>query len=237
MIRILICDDDRAFGDGLEKLLERCEIERRDEYEIRKVFSGEEALQALREGQWDALFLDIEMPGISGVEAGLRVREQLQNYGLKIVYVSSRPGYAMDLFRVNTFDFLIKPVSYESLEAVMDKLTRTLDRGGEMFVYHKKGQTARRRIGEILYFVSRLKKTEIVTDGGTDEFYAPLKEIYEQLKDRGFFYCHKSILVNYDRVKEFHYDRLVLDNGGELEISQAKRKEVRRMTGGMGMEG
>ena len=166
----------------------------------------------------------------------LRVREQLQNYGLKIVYVSSRPGYAMDLFRVNTFDFLIKPVAYEELEAVLDKLQKTLDRNGEMFVYRKKGQAVRCRLEDILYFESWLKKTIIVTRQKKDEFYAPLKDIYEELKDKKFFYCHKSILVNYDRVAEFHYDRLVLDNGKELEISQSKRKEVRRLSGEMGME-
>ena len=42
--------------------------------------------------------------------------------------------------------------------------------------------------------------------------------------------------MNYDRVAEFHYDRLVLDNGKELEISQSKRKEVRRLSSEMGME-
>ena len=42
--------------------------------------------------------------------------------------------------------------------------------------------------------------------------------------------------MNYDRVAEFHYDKLVLDNGEELEISQAKRKEVRKLSSEMGME-
>ena len=94
------------------------------------MFSGEQALDALAQGDWDVLFMDIEMPTINGVEAGKRVREQLQNYSLKIIYVSSRQEYAMDLFKVDTFDFLIKPVAYEELEAVLDKLQKTLDRNG-----------------------------------------------------------------------------------------------------------
>ena len=117
----------------------------------------------------------------------------------------------------------------------MDKLMNTLNRSGEMFVYHKKGQTARCKMEDILYFESQLKKTIIVTTQRTDEFYASLKDIYEELKDKRFFYCHKSILVNYDRVAEFHYDKLVLDNGEELEISQAKRKDVRKLSNEMGM--
>lgn len=235
-MRILICDDDPVFCDELERDLEQYEIIHRLEFEILKVFSGEQALDALAQGDWDVLFMDIEMPTINGVEAGKRVREQLQNYSLKIIYVSSRQEYAMDLFKVDTFDFLIKPVAYEELEAVLDKLQKTLDRNGEMFVYRKKGQAVRCRLEDILYFESWLKKTIIVTRQKEDEFYAPLKDIYEELKDKKFFYCHKSILVNYDRVTEFHYDRLVLDNGKELEISQSKRKEVRRLSGEMGME-
>ena len=235
-MRILICDDDPVFCDELERDLEQYEIIHRLEFEILKVFSGEQALDALAQGDWDVLFMDIEMPTINGVEAGKRVREQLQNYSLKIIYVSSRQEYAMDLFKVDTFDFLIKPVAYEELEAVLDKLQKTLDRNGEMFVYRKKGQAVRCRLDDILYFESWLKKTIIVTRQKEDEFYAPLKDIYEELKDKKFFYCHKSILVNYDRVAEFHYDRLVLDNGKELEISQSKRKEVRRLSGEMGME-
>jgi DNA-binding LytR/AlgR family response regulator len=225
-----------VFCDELERDLEKYEIIHRLEFEILKVFSGEQALDALAQGDWDVLFMDIEMPTINGVEAGKRVREQLQNYSLKIIYVSSRQEYAMDLFKVDTFDFLIKPVAYEELEAVLDKLQKTLDRNGEMFVYRKKGQAVRCRLEDILYFESWLKKTIIVTRQKEDEFYAPLKDIYEELKDKKFFYCHKSILVNYDRVAEFHYDRLVLDNGKELEISQSKRKEVRRLSGEMGME-
>ena len=235
-MRILICDDDPVFCDELERDLEQYEIIHRLEFEILKVFSGEQALDALAQGDWDVLFMDIEMPTINGVEAGKRVREQLQNYSLKIIYVSSRQEYAMDLFKVDTFDFLIKPVAYEELEAVLDKLQKTLDRNGEMFVYRKKGQAVRCRLEDILYFESWLKKTIIVTRQKEDEFYAPLKDIYEELKDKKFFYCHKSILVNYDRVAEFHYDRLVMDNGKELEISQSKRKEVRRLSGEMGME-
>ena len=235
-MRILICDDDPVFCDELERDLEQYEIIHRLDFEILKVFSGEQALDALAQGDWDVLFMDIEMPTINGVEAGKRVREQLQNYSLKIIYVSSRQEYAMDLFKVDTFDFLIKPVAYNELEAVMEKLMNTLNRSGEMYVYRKKGQTARCKMEDILYFESQLKKTIIVTRQKTDEFYASLKDIYEELKDKRFFYCHKSILVNYDRVAEFHYDKLVLDNGEELEISQAKRKEVRKLSGEMGME-
>lgn len=234
-MKVLLCDDNPVFCDELEKGLEQYEINHREEFIIQKVFSGEEALEKLKQEPWDVLFMDIEMPMVNGVEVGVRVREQLKNYSLKIIYVSSQSGYAMDLFKVNTFDFLIKPVDYADLEGVMDKLLNSLNRNGEMFVYKKKGQTVRCKLEDILYFESSLKKTVIVTKHKIDEFYSPLKDIYEELKENRFFYCHKSILVSYDRVAEFYYDKLVLENGEELEISQAKRKEVRQMISEMGL--
>ena len=88
MMKILICDDDELFSEDLEKKLEQYEINHRDEFDIHVVNHGEEALTKLKEEQWDVLFLDIEMPNINGVEVGTRVREQLQNYGLKIIYVA-----------------------------------------------------------------------------------------------------------------------------------------------------
>ena len=184
MMRILICDDDQLFSEDLEKKLEQYEINHRDEFDIHVVNRGEEALNRLQEEQWDVLFLDIEMPKINGVEVGTRVREQLRNYSLKIIYVSSQRGYAMDLFKVDTFDFLIKPVAYNDLETVMGKLMNTLNRGGEMFVYRKKGQIDRCRLEDILYFESQLRKTIVVTTQKEDEFYAPLKDVYEELKAR-----------------------------------------------------
>lgn len=235
-MKILICDDDVLFGQTLEKHLERYEITENKDFTIRVVNSGEEAWKNLTTESWDVLFLDIEMPLVDGVTIGVRVREQLKNYSLKIVYVSSNSSYAMDLFKINTFDFLIKPVEYHDVSGVLDKLFQCMDRSGEMYVYQKKGQRVRCRIEDILYFESDLKKTIIVTNDRKDEFYSSLSTVYNDLKDKDFFFCHRSILVNYNRVLEFYYDRLVLDNKEVLEISQAKRKEVRKMICERGMK-
>ena len=234
-MKILICDDNPEFCKELEKGLERYEIIHKEDFHIETVYSGEEVLKKLSEESWDVLFIDIEMPCISGVEVGIRVREQLRNYSLRIVYVSSNSNYAMALFKIVTFDFLIKPVEFEDVEEVMNKLVDSLSQKGEMFVYHKKGQVVRCKVKDILYFESNLKKTIVVTNKKTDEFYSSLRDVYDALQDKHFFYCHKSLLVNYDRVSEFYYDKLVLDNTEELEISQAKRKEVRKLISKLGI--
>lgn len=228
-MKILICDDDALFVEQIEKNLIKYEIEHKENFEIDKVDSGTKALELIQNQNYELLFLDIEMPELNGVEVGEHIRTVVQNYQLQIVYVSTQVGYALELFKNNPFDFLIKPVSYEKIEKVIDKLFSVMGRKNDLFTYQKKGQVCRVKVGDILYFESNLKKSILVTEDKTDEFYSSLKDIYEILKDKKFFYCHKSILVNYDHVSEFYFDKIVLDNGEELEISQAKRKEVRNI--------
>jgi len=228
-MKILLCDDNIVFCKELERHLETYEINHRENFHIKVVTSGDEVIECMKQEPWDVVFLDIEMPSTSGVEVGMLIREQLKNYNIRIIYVSAKSEYAMDLFRINTFDFLIKPVKYEDIAKVMDKLIVNISRREESYLYQKKGQTVRVKLENILYFESNLKKIQIVMDTGKDEFYSSLRDVYEQLKDKRFFLCHKSILVNYDRVSSFYYDRLEMDNGEELEISQAKRKEVRQL--------
>ncbi len=228
-MKILICDDDALFVEQIEKNLVKYEIEHKENFEIDRVNCGTKALEMIATKNYELLFLDIEMPELNGVEVGERIRTVVQNYQLQIVYVSTQVGYALELFQNNPFDFLIKPVSYEKIEKMMDKLFAVMGRKNDLFTYQKKGQVCRVKVGDILYFESNLKKSIVVTEEKSDEFYSSLKDIYEILKDKKFFYCHKSILVNYDHVSEFYFDKIVLDNGEELEISQAKRKEVRNI--------
>ncbi len=228
-MRILICDDNPVFGSVLEMQLEEYGRTRKEELQIVRVCAGREAVRRLKQEGYDVLFLDIEMPEQDGVETGRFIREELSNYGMEIIYISAKKGYAMELFKMNPFDFLLKPVSDQSLFGVMDRLMTALQAKGKIFTYRKKGQLVRRQIVDIFYFESLLKKTIIVTENGRDEFYASLKGVYEELRGKRFFYCHKSLLVNYQKVRDFHYDRLVMANGEVIEISQSKRKEVRQL--------
>lgn len=76
--------------------------------------SGSEALQRIRNGDFEILFLDIDMPGLSGIELA-----ELVPSDSRIVYITAYGNFALDGFRVNALDYLLKPVSYsEFLRAV-----------------------------------------------------------------------------------------------------------------------
>ena len=226
-MKILVCDDEQMFCDDLVHMLREYAEVKGFAIEVESVCSGIEAENRLKAAEYDLLFLDIEMKGLNGVILGKKIREEYQDYLLQIIYISSKQEYAMQLFRVRPFAFLIKPVLKERLFCVMDEFMRVREKQEELFIYRKKGSLHQCRVKNILYFESQEKKIIIHMLQGTDEFYAPLKEVSKSLADFHFFRCHHSFLVKYENVQAFYADHLILVNGERLEISQGKRSQVR----------
>ncbi|MEL7568552.1 MAG: response regulator [Dehalobacterium sp.] len=79
--------------------------------EIEVFFSGEKLYQFICEGAcFDIVFLDIELPKISGIDIGKKIRDEMHDETTKIVYISGKDSYAMGLFDVRPLNFLIKPI-------------------------------------------------------------------------------------------------------------------------------
>lgn len=86
-------------------------------------FDGDTLTEYLKkEKAPDILFLDIELPGMNGVEVGKYIRDILRNTDMFMIYISSKKEYALELFQNQPFDFLIKPIKKERLYHVMEKI-------------------------------------------------------------------------------------------------------------------
>ena len=176
----------------------------------------------------DILFLDIELPGLNGVEIGKYIRDILKNSGMFLVYISSRKEYAMELFQNQPFDFLVKPISKEKLYQVMEKILNIVGRTEGSFQYKNQGNTYRMMYKDILYFQSEGRKINIVMKNESKIFYGRLNEIEEKIPEKLFLRIHKSYLVNRMYVKEFTYEWVKMINGDVLNISKVNRADVRR---------
>ena len=87
----------------------------------------------------DLLFLDIELINTDGIKVGNFIREEMENMETDIVYISSNSSYAMNLFRLQPIDFLIKPLTEERIEEVMLRAIKQYARKRQMFDYQIKG--------------------------------------------------------------------------------------------------
>ncbi|MFV0466052.1 MAG: LytR/AlgR family response regulator transcription factor [Lachnospiraceae bacterium] len=226
MFQIAICDDDSYFAAQLENLI--LTSYPRGELEVEVYLSAESLLKNMKtENQYDLIFLDIEMLGINGVEAGLRIRNELRIETTQIVYVSAREDYYKQLFEVRPNNFLLKPVKTKKVIEEIEKAKRLTDKFSRTFSYKKSYTTYKVKISDILYFESSDKKIRIVTVHGDDTFYDRLTNVCQKLQGTSFLQIHKSYFVNLTHVRTFRYEQLIMTNSDVLAISQSKRKEVR----------
>lgn len=180
----------------------------------------------------DILFLDIELYQKSGIDVGNFIREN-DAYETHIVFVSSKQEYALQLFRIQPIDFLIKPVSKERLKEVLLRSIRQKGLSKSVFEYQKDGVFYRIPCQKILYFASDNKKVSIVMNDKMNqalypsEFYGKLKTVFESLPEQ-FFMIHQSYLINLEHVSEYSYEAVRMDNGDVLTISKPYRKDMRR---------
>ncbi|MCL6612792.1 MAG: response regulator [Peptococcaceae bacterium] len=116
MIRAIIVDDEQPSVEKMAKLLGDSGI-----VDVKGKFTNPaEALEFLKKTRVDAVFLDIEMPGIDGLEMSNRVID-LQG-GVAVVFVTAYHEYAVEAFRLNALDYLLKPVSKDRLKETLDRI-------------------------------------------------------------------------------------------------------------------
>ena len=140
MYRIGICDDDRILCSELEEQIRRISGKMGVKAETEVWGSGESLREDLEKGfRLDLLFLDIELVQANGVDVGRFIRNELNDMEMHIVYISSKQNYAMQLFKIQPLDFLIKPVPKDQLREVLSRSIRQRRDSGGYFEYQKGG--------------------------------------------------------------------------------------------------
>lgn len=225
-MRIVVCDDEPLFREVLHKEILRDGFVHDYEAEVTEYASGGELLAAQEKGySADVYFLDVQME--QGTDDGIRTARQLRRLGEKglIIYVTSYIDYAQMGYEVRAFRYLLKSQLQDRLPEVLRDIRREL--AGQEFLFKAGGESVRMDRRRILYLESSLRQLRLVTERETYTFYANLEEVQKQLGD-GFLRCHKSFLVNLDKVERFSKERIILENGAVVPVSRSYAKDVRQ---------
>lgn len=230
--KIGICDDDKILCSVLEEQIYELSKEIEIKADVEVWYSGESIQNDLKKGiELDLLFLDIELVQKNGIAVGNFIRNEMENMQTHIVYISSKENYAMQLFKVQPLDFLIKPVSTENIREVLVRSVKQKNSADPFFEYQKGNSVFRVPVRSIAYFMSMDKKIIIVKKDekgkyAMEEFYGKLKNIAETLP-ADFLMIHQSYIINQAYVSEYSYEMVKMVNGENLNISKPYRKETR----------
>lgn len=219
MLSIAVCDDEVIECCSMAKKIKVIMEEMKIPCIIRQFQSGREFLQALE--SFDIVFLDIIMQGMNGMEAAQIFREKASDKIL--IFVSSSREYVLEAYDVEAFQYLLKPVDDRKLKRVMQKaVLKTERRSQEFIIASKERQKKKLFLDDIYYF--EIKGRMVDVHGAEDIFayYEQIGELENKLRDKGFFRCHKSYLINLRYVDGYSRQEVILENGEKIII--AKRR-------------
>lgn len=222
----LVVDDEQPVLDELVYLLGR-------DARIAAVTtarSGAEALRRLESGTIDLLFLDIAMPGLSGIDIA-RVVGQFRTPP-RIVFVTAHDSHAVDAFELGAVDYLLKPIREERLR---ESIRRAVDQGEPA---PETDETIAVELGGVTRFVRRSTLTHVEAQGDYVRLHAadgtshlvrtPLTGLVAEWEEAGFVRIHRSIAVNLAHVREVRVQAgrcsVVVPRGdGETELQVSRR--------------
>ena len=228
MIKIGICDDDKNFRTLLAEA-----IRREDSESFIYEYSTCETLIQDEENDLDLLFLDIQLPGISGNKASEIMKKK--NKDLILVFVSGIYLPTPESFCVQPYRYLLKQSNPSEIQRELGTiLAYTKEhKGKKYFIVEDDGMYQKIDIDEILYFSIIRRGCEIhILQNGTGKILRTRKriqEIEEELKREYFCRIHKSFLVNPRYITEVKKSEIKMDNNEILSVSKARRKTFEDM--------
>lgn len=238
MINTLIVDDERLARAELKRLLST-----HPQIEIcAEAASADEAKQWLAELPIDLVFLDIQMPGMTGLELAAQLNPKLQ-----FVFCTAFDSYALDAFELNALDYLVKPIDPDRLGKTLLRLANKLvhqDAANYLPESHgillKFGESNRIvRLCEISRFESVGNHSAVYTAHGKSFLHSSLSKIEQRLDPQQFFRASRADIVRVSAIKELEAGitsgsmLAVLHDGQAVEVSRRQVQVLRNLFGGI----
>jgi len=179
---------------------------------------------------YDAIFLDIEMPEIDGIELCKKIKSIAPNS--LVVFISSKAELVFQTFEVQPFRFIRKEFYQESLSSLTDSIVRkwTEERSHLLHLEEpRSGDLYSFCVSNILYIEAQRKDCLIVTTEGECTFRCKLMELESKLSDQYFIKIHRSYLVNCKHIFCIGKNCVKLTNGLELPLSRGKTEEIKQL--------
>ena len=230
MFKIAVCDDVASVCNELKTMIMDMKNDLIcKEITIDTFYSGEALIDNIKEENlYDLIFLDIELGKINGVEVGHIIREQMEDYVTKIIYISSKDIYDRQLFDVQPLHFLKKPIDSKKVFDDIQLAMKISEKENRNFEFKSFRNTIKVPYRDILYFESRGRKVFLMGTKNNYTFYGNINSL-EEVLPKFFIHPNRSYFVNYEFVTCFKFEELIMTDGSIIPISRNKRKEIREL--------
>ena len=246
-LRALIVDDEYPAREELRYLLRSFpEIE-----VVGEAAAPDEALELIRNIRYDLCFIDIRMPGGSGLDL---VKELSQvPHRPAVIFVTAYPDHAVEAFDLDAVDYLLKPFDEARLGRALQRIVERgaevssgdhapaegepADAGLDKIPVPVKDRTILLDVDDVIYATAARGYSYLVTSTGRYLVPHSLAELERRLGGRGFFRTHRAYLINLNRAQAIEPDfagalQVVMDGNAErVPVSRRQARSLRRLLG------
>ena len=221
-MRIIFCDDDPTILEQIQKYVaEFFRTNKLPQPEYASYCSGDQLLQ--QEDRADIAFLDVEMPGRSGIYIGAELKER--NPRIKILILTAYPDYLDEAMRFQVFRYLSKPIDKNRLFRNLKDALYQYNMDSSEYAIETVNGIIVRRADEILGVETQGRKTKVYTKEGSWDSIQNMDHWRDVLTVPCFYSPHRSFIVNMQYISEIGKDIVKVRCGGmEFSAYVARRK-------------
>lgn len=226
MIRIAIVEDDKSFMNRIKKYIDTYMQENDIGIDI-TCFSDGSELVFDYEPVYDILLMDIEMPGMNGMDAARAVRRTDDR--VIIIFITNMAQYAINGYEVGALDYVLKPVKYFPFSTKLTKAVSSI-RESESVSLLVPCDSGVKKVSsdDIIYAEIRDHWLHIITKDQEYKMLGTLKEFANKFEGKHFACCNHCFCINLKYVTSLEKDLVELDGRFELKVSRSRKKELKQ---------
>ena len=231
IVNIAVCDDKQASLDIIQKELVKAANNLNITIETYLYMDGNEVVDLICNSKedFDILFLDIDMPNISGLEVAKKIRNAGSD--IILIFISAHEQYVFDSIDYSPIKYIRKLKMHDEIELALKKVNKCINsRNTKTIIIKTDDGEICLRHDDIMYFeMYRRRITVYINNGKAIELKErkTIKSLYEELDDEDFVQIHSGGIVNVKYIYEYSGYSITLDNETKLVISRSRLKEVK----------
>lgn len=227
MIKLAVCEDNlehqKILKDHLNSIFDKVEID----FNVEFYNSGEELLDGYPKNI-DIFILDIKMDQINGMDTAREIRKR-DNQNVEIIFTTSVNEFLQEGYEVEAYRYMIKPLKEEELEKnILSCIEKINNKKENYIIFSGKTETYKILLDDILYIEVQKKNTTVHTSDKDLDIKISMNILEKDLYKYEFYRCHKSYLVNLDKVCKVKQYVAILENEIEVPISRYRFTEFKK---------
>lgn len=227
MTEIVIIDDDRSICEKVQQYVlaaipEGCHVH------VKICETPSEFWKYIDDKSVDILITDIEMPEMSGMELGTKIREKYEK--MYLIFLTAYPEYAYKSYCISAYQYIDKSDMKERLPKVLVNLVTRLEKEKTRFRWIGTGDRRQKVYYTDIIYIYKAKGekyVEYVTEEGTYRERMNIKDVEKEVIDRGFLMIERGYIANMKHIAGIGKETIRMDNGEELTVSRTRRSKVK----------